>query len=87
MFGVEVRAANPIPDMAVTALRKAMLGETMVAIMVREKPARPPRNTARWPIMSTMCCWTKKAYRQAGRRQWHQGVVVVRNLCVCVCEC
>lgn len=84
MFGVDVRAANPIPDKAVAALRKAMLGERMVASMVREKPARPPRNTARWPMRSTMCCWTKKAYRQAGR---NDGMSEGCEGPVCVCVC
>lgn len=68
MLGVEVMAANPTPERAVTMFIKVMEGATMVAAMQRVKTAMPTKNTVRWPMMWTRCCCTKKAYRQAGRR-------------------
>lgn len=65
MFGVDVRAANPTPERAVTTLRKTTDGDTMVAAIVTVKMARPPTNTARWPTSRAMCCCRQNAYRHA----------------------
>lgn len=61
MLGVEVMAANPTPESAVTTLTKVMDGAAMVAAMERVKTPMPPRNTKRWPRRWTRCCCTKKA--------------------------
>lgn len=47
IFGVEVRAAKPTPDKAVTTLRKGTVGAAIVAVMVIAKMKSPPMNTAR----------------------------------------
>ena len=65
IFGVDVNAAKPTPDNAVTTLRKGIVGETMVAAIVNANINKPPTKTARWPKRRAMCCWMKKAYKHA----------------------
>lgn len=47
MFGVEVSAAKPIPESAVTTFKKETVGARMVAAIVMVKIHKPPTNTVR----------------------------------------
>ena len=49
MLGVVVRAANPMPDKAVTIFIKIIEGETIVRKTAATKVIKPPIKTALWP--------------------------------------